>query len=406
MRDRLPAAIVTVGTELVTGQRLDTNTSEIAFALLGAGYAVSEAVSVPDDIGVTAATLARLTATHPLVVVTGGLGPTHDDITREAAARALGRTLVRDPGLEDTLASFVARQVDPRTSVHVLRQADIVSGARVLPAIKGTAPGQVIDTAAGELVLLPGPPAEMRPILAAFIGNKAVRLGPVRLRCVGLTESDVQLRAQAVLGEAEGIGLTVLASPALVEAVLFDEGGGEATLSAAGDAVADALGDECYSRDGASLAEVVVRLARATGARIATAESCTGGMVAAALTDIPGASDVVVGGVVAYSNDVKMSALGVPAGLLAQYGAVSGETARAMAEGALGLGATLAVSTTGVAGPSGGSPDKPVGLVWIATAGPTGSAGAPRRLMGDRAGIRTRATVYALDALRRALTGS
>lgn len=406
MRDRTPAAIVTVGTELVTGQRIDTNTAEIALALLGAGYAVTEAISVPDDTALVAATLARLTTAYPLVIATGGLGPTHDDITREAAALALGRPLTRDPGLVHSLAAFVARHLDPDAAPHVLRQADVVSGARVLPAIKGSAPGQAIDTDAGTLVLLPGPPAEMRPLLEAFIGPERVTTGPLRLRCVGMTESDAQIRAQTALGSADGIGLTVLAAPALVEVVLFDEGAGETALSSAGDAVADALGDACYSRDGASLAETVIRLARESGTLIATAESCTGGMVAAALTDVAGASDVLVGGVVAYSNELKMSALGVPAGLLAQYGAVSEETARAMAEGALGLGASLSVATTGVAGPGGGSAEKPVGLVWTATASAKGSVAIERRLMGDRAGVRTRAAVYALDALRSALMGS
>lgn len=405
MRKRVPAAIVTVGTELVTGQRLDTNTSEIALALAGAGYAVAEAVSLPDDLELVGSILHGLTATYPLVVVTGGLGPTHDDITRDAAARALSLDLTRDPEIEHGLHAVMARHTDNEASHQVLRQADVLRGATVLPALTGTAPGQVAATPAGRLVLLPGPPSEMRPMLHAFLAGEPTTTPPARLRCVGMTESDVQVRAERALTGIEGIGFTVLAAPALVEALLFDDGAGEELLASAERTVADALGDACYSRDGSSLAETVIGLARERGERIATAESCTGGMIAAALTDVAGASDVFVGGIVAYSNDVKMSVLGVPAGMLAQYGAVSEETARAMAEGALALGATLAIATTGVAGPGGGSAEKPVGLVWTGIAGPAGSHAFDRQLMGDRNGVRTRATIYALDALRRALMG-
>ncbi|MGB4592325.1 MAG: nicotinamide-nucleotide amidohydrolase family protein [Coriobacteriia bacterium] len=405
MRKRVPAAIVTVGTELVTGQRLDTNTSEISRALMGAGYAVFEAVSLPDDIELVASILRELTGTYALVVVTGGLGPTHDDVTRDAAARALSRDLIRDPGIERGLHAVVARHTDIEAARQVFRQADVLRDATVLPAVTGTAPGQVISTPAGRLVLLPGPPSEMRPMLRAFMETEPTTTPPVRLRCVGMTESDVQVRAERALEGIEGIGFTVLAAPALIEALLFDDGAGEELLSSAERKVAAALGDACYSRNGSSLAQIVVGLARERGERIATAESCTGGMIAAALTDVAGASDVFVGGIVAYSDDVKISTLGVPAGTLARHGAVSAETARAMAEGALALGATLAVATTGIAGPGGGSDEKPVGLVWTGVATPAGSHAFDRQLMGDRDGIRTRATIYALDALRRALTG-
>ncbi len=400
------AAILTIGTELVTGQRLDTNGAEIASALHTSGYVVTEILSLGDDAAGCAAHLARLCAACELVVVTGGLGPTHDDITREAASQALKRPLVRDSGIAEGLSAVIGRHRDPDAAGQVLLQADVLEGATVIPATTGTAPGQVAATPGGWLLLLPGPPREMRPMLAGFLGEHRPGVPPVRLRCTGTTESDVQLAAQRVLVGREGIGLTVLAAPMDVEVVLFDEGAGEGALSAAGCAIEKSLGNVCYSNDGASLAEVVVRLARTAGAKVACAESCTGGLIGAAITDIPGASDVFAGGIIAYSNDLKMAALDVPAPLLAQFGSVSGETASAMAEGAAGIaGATYAIATTGIAGPGGGSPDKPVGLVWFGLATPAGTSASSRTFIGDRTGVRIRATMTALDILRRALEG-
>lgn len=400
------AAILTIGTELVTGQRLDTNGAEIAAALYASGYVVTEMLSLGDDAATCAAHLERLCGDNSLVVVTGGLGPTHDDITREAASQALKRPLVRDSDIAEGLSAVIGRHRDPDAAEQVLRQADVLEGATIIPATTGTAPGQVAATPGGWLLLLPGPPREMRPMLLSFLGEHRPGVPPVRLRCTGTTESDVQLAAQRVLVGREGIGLTVLAAPMDVEVVLFDERAGESALFAAGAAIEEALGDVCYSNDGASLAEVVVRLARTADVKIACAESCTGGLIGAALTDVPGASDVFAGGVIAYSNDLKISVLDVPAGLLAQFGAVSGETASAMAEGAARItGAGYAVATTGIAGPGGGTEEKPVGLVWFGLVTPAGTSASSRTFIGDRAGVRTRATMTALDILRRALQG-
>lgn len=402
------AAVVTVGTELVTGLVVDTNAAEIGVALTAAGLRVAERVSLPDDADAIADALARLSREHALVVVTGGLGPTHDDITREAASQALGVPLVRDEGIAGTLTPWLSRHAEPDAIAQVLRQADVLDGALVLPATVGTAPGLVAETPAGRLVLLPGPPREMRAMLPealAALGLEA-ETQPMVLCTTGLAESDVQLRAQRALAGVAALGLTVLARPGEVRVVLFDEGAGAEALASAGAAVADALGDECFSRTGESLAEAVLRLARDTGATIATAESCTGGMIAAALTDIPGSSDVFLGGVVSYSDQLKMDALAVPAGMLAQYGAVSEEVAGAMAEGVRALAAAdLAVSVTGVAGPGGGSPEKPVGLVWFGLSAEGVLHRTSRRFPGDRATVRLRATAVALDLLRRRLAG-
>ncbi len=404
MPARPQAAIVTVGTELVTGQRLDTNGAEIASALLRTRFEVVEMLSVADDIARLTAHLRRLCGACALVVVTGGLGPTHDDITREAASQALERPLVRDSALETGLVDIVARHREGDAPSQVFKQADVVSGATVIPATTGTAPGQIVPTPAGSLLLLPGPPSEMRPMLAAFLAEHHPAVPPVRLRSTGIPESDAQLAAQRVIGSTDGVGLTVLAAPADVEVVLFDEGAGEATLLALGRAIRAELGDACYSADGSSMPEVVLDLARQRGISLACAESCTGGKIAAALTDIAGSSDVFAGGVVAYSNKLKTVSLGVAAPEIDLHGAVSEEVAQAMAAGALALtGADIAVATTGIAGPGGGSAEKPVGLVWFGLASPDGVAATSRIFIGDRAGIRTRATMFALDLVRRTL---
>ncbi len=401
------AAIVTVGSELVTGLLVDTNTAEISLALARAAILVDEAVSVPDDSDLVSATLARLIANVDLVVVTGGLGPTHDDITRQAAARALGVRTTRDRDIEAGLNQWVKRHGDPRAASQVLSQADVIEGARVLPAVKGTAPGLVVPTPRGSLILLPGPPREMRPMLETLSrewGDESEP--PAILRCTGTTESDVQLAAQDVLGGRHDIALTVLAAPGDVRVVLFDRGAGAGTLREVSEQVARAIGRACYSTDGSSLAETVLRLARVRGERLATAESCTGGLVAGALTAVPGASDVYVGGVVAYSDDVKTSLLSVPSDVIARHGAVSEETARAMAEGVLAAcGADRSVSVTGVAGPGGGTDDKPVGTVWFAVSGPEGTVAEMRSFPGDREVVRIRSVAVALDLVRRSIEG-
>lgn len=399
------AAIVTVGTELVRGLSVDTNTSEIARALSAAGVEVGEAVSVADDTDVLAAHLTRCSAAYDLVMVTGGLGPTHDDVTRQAAAIALGRDLTRDARIEAGLRTAAARHSDPRAAEQVYLQADVLEGARVLDAVLGTAPGQVVPTARGELVLLPGPPREMMPLLDAYLSGWTTGPSrPVVLRCAGLPESDLQYAAQDVLEGRADIELTVLAAPGDVRVVLFDRGAGERALLSAGAAIAQRAGEACYSTDGRSLAEVVIGRARAARLMLATAESCTAGLVSGALTDVPGSSAAFVGGAIVYSDEMKTTLLGVDPTLLDTFGAVSDAVARAMAAGARDVsGADLAVSVTGIAGPDGGSPDKPVGTVWFGIAGQGGVRAEMRRFTGDRHAIRERAVMTALDLLRRAL---
>jgi nicotinamide-nucleotide amidase len=309
--------------------------------------------------------------------------------------------------MEAELAPWAARHADPRAAAQVFCQADVLEGARVLPAVKGTAPGLVVATERGSIVLLPGPPREMRPLLADLAAEwGAGSAAPAILRCAAMSESDAQVAAQDVLAGRDDVTLTVLAAPGDVQVVLFDRGIGGPALRDLALRVAERIGAPCYSTDGSTLAATVLRLAREGAQTLATAESCTGGLVAAALTDVPGASDVFMGSVVSYSDQAKMALLDVPAGMLAQCGAVSEEVAKAMAEGARrALGATWAVAVTGVAGPSGGSEEKPVGTVWFATAGPDGSSATHRLFPGSRDIVRARSAALALDLLRRSLAG-
>jgi len=399
------AAIVTVGTELVRGLAVDTNTAEIAHVISGAGIDVGETLSVADDQVLLTEALRRCTASYDLVVVTGGLGPTHDDVTRQAAAEALGLRVARDDSIVTILRPSAARHTDDRAADQIFRQADVLEGATVLPAVRGTAPGQVVPTARGSLVLLPGPPREMRPLLRALADSwRAGGVEPRMLRCTGLSESDLQMTAQDVLAGRPDVELTVLAKPGDVRVVLFDRGAGASGLDKMLGDIAAAVGEPCYSKDGSSLAEVVLARARAAGLTVATAESCTGGMVGAALTDVPGSSAAYLGGVVSYSNEAKVTLLGVDPGLIAACGAVSDAVAKAMASGARdALGADVAVSVTGMAGPEGGTADKPVGTVWFGVAGPHGVRAQSRRFAGDRATVRERAKMTALDLLRLAL---
>ena len=407
MWTRQAAGIVTVGSELVEGLRIDTNTAQIARDMSRFGFHVTEAVSAGDDETVLASTIERLTATCQLVIVTGGLGPTHDDVTRDAASAALGLPMSADPEIVVFLQPFVARHKDPRSGAEVLSQALVLEGAEVLHPTTGSAPGQIVPTPAGWLVLLPGPPREMQPMLAQVLERfEAGRAEPRELGVNGMPESDVQHAAQTALAAFDGVQLTVLAKPGDVRVILLDEGAGEAALALAADAVADKIGLACYSRDGSSLAETIVREATARKVTIAVAESCTGGMVAAALTDVPGSSAAFLGGVVSYSDASKTRLLDVDPGTLTRHGAVSQPVAELMALGARDrFRADVCVAITGIAGPTGGSADKPVGTVWFgvlsALDGGTSAQSSIQWTGGSREMIRARATSLALDLLRR-----
>ena len=353
-------------------------------------------------------------------VISGGLGPTHDDRTVEVLARATGRGLVVDDGLEAAIEG-VARSVAERLgrpyadlATGVRKQASLPDGAASL-GLAGTAPALLLEHDGRVAVALPGPPGELRRlwpnVLVAEpfvrVVARATQVEHRVLRFFGVPEALVAEVVESAGGEGEGLELTVCARNFEIEVDLVLGPGGEERAAAVEAALEARFAAELFARDERTVAELVLERCRELGLTLATAESCTGGLVAAELTEIPGSSDVFVGSVVSYANEVKESALDVPEALLAAHGAVSEEVARAMAEGARGrLGADLAISVTGVAGPGGGTAEKPVGLVYVAVAGADGTQVRELRLPGSRREIRERATAVSLHEVRRLLARS
>lgn len=415
---RRPRAVVVVtGSELVRGSRADANGPFLAAELLRHGVRPTRIVIVgdqPDELG--AAIEAALDA--DVCLLSGGLGPTHDDRTVELLARATGRRLVVDPELESRIETF-SRGIAQRLgrpyadfAAGVRKQASLPEGALEI-GLAGTAPGVLLEHAPGRVaVALPGPPAELRRLWPNVLAAEPMRrllaaTPPLEhrvLRFFGPSESAVAQTLHEAGGEGDGVEVTVCARNLEIHVDLYvDEGAGERALRLE-HALLERFDGALFATDERPVEEHVLELARTLGLTIATSESCTGGMVAARLTDVPGSSDVFLGGIVAYANAVKEAMLAVPRDVLAAHGAVSAETAAAMADGARSaLGADLAVSVTGVAGPGGGTPEKPVGLVFVHAVGPGGAAARRLDLPGDRASIRQRATAVALHLLHELL---
>jgi len=400
------AAFLAVGSELLRTERLDTNSLLAARTLARCGYALVEKRIVEDDAGAIATATGELLARAELLLVSGGLGPTADDVTREGVAAALGRAVARDAGVEAELA---ARYRSQRRTPHPIafRMADVVAGAEVLRNPSGAAPGQWLRTDRGTVVLLPGVPREFEQILSVHVLPRLGTGGAISyrtLRLAGVYESHVEQEVSHLYDRFGRDRVTILAARGQVLLVLAAAGeAAAAELDEMEAAFAAAVGLELYGRDEDTLAGVLVAALRARGLNLATAESCTGGLIGGALTAVPGSSEVVVGGVIAYSNALKQRLLGVSEALLAEHGAVSREAAEAMARGALALGAECAIAVTGIAGPGGGSAEKPVGTVHIAVATPAGLAHALHRFPGERALVREITVNFALDMLRRRL---
>lgn len=413
MRTLETAEIIAIGSELLTPHRIDTNSLFLTGALNEIGLAVRVKHVVgdhPDDLhAVLRAALERA----DVVITTGGLGPTDDDLTREAVARVLGRDLVDVPEILAIISERFVRRGARMPDVN-RRQARVIEGATWLPNANGTAPGQLLEAGDRVVVLLPGPPRELQPLyndaVAPVLLERAAgrRLRRRVIKTTGRSESQVEELAQPIysrlLNETPRIDTTILASPGLVELHLSCSGNDEQeldrALAAAVDRLTAVLGDSAFSVDGRTVEEVVGGLLQARGWRVAAAESCTGGLMMQRLTDVPGSSAWVLGGVVAYDNSVKVSALDVPADQLEAHGAVSEVVARAMAEGVRArTGADVGVGITGIAGPDGGSDEKPVGTVFIAVASDRTDV---RRFLfpGDRTMVRTFASAAALNMVR------
>jgi nicotinamide-nucleotide amidase len=403
--------VVTIGTELVLGLTPDTNAAELGRALAAAGAEVVRHVSVPDRPDAIRAAIAEALARTGFVITTGGLGPTRDDMTKREVAALFGKALELDAAVLRSLEERFRRLGRPMPAVN-RTQAEVPAGATVLPNPRGTAPGLWLEEQGRVVVLLPGVPSEMRGLLADEVLPRIQARGAGRVvrsrtvRTTGVPESALAERVGAIEEEIAPLTLAYLPSTEGVDlrvtAWALREDEAERLLAAAVGQLRARAGEHCYGEDSTDLAAGVLDQLRARKARLAIAESCTGGLLAGRVTAVPGASDVFVAGVVAYDDHVKTHWLAVPAALLQTHGAVSEEVVRAMAEGAqrhFAVDAALAV--TGIAGPGGGTPEKPVGTVWLAARLGTEMRALKRMFPGDRGEIRARAAQAALDLLRR-----
>lgn len=413
------AEIIAVGSELIALGRIDTNSVHITGRLAAYGIEVVAKSIVRDHRGDLATTCRTALVRAGLVVVTGGLGPTDDDLTREALADALGRTLHEDAEQLARIEDRFKRRGLVMPSIN-RRQAMLVEGAVRLDNPHGTAPGQWVDLGDRAVVLLPGPPREMKPmfehVLTTYLGPRAPILRTFRrsVRIVGRSESHVEAAMQPLYARWRDGGVpieaTILAAYGRIDLHLFVRATASALaaqlLDPAAAAAVEILGDCVYATDDQELEAVTGAALQARRWRVAVAESCTGGMLGWRLTSVPGSSAWVEGGVVVYSDALKTTLADVPAALIAEHGAVSEGVARALAGGVRGrTGADVGVSITGIAGPDGGSDAKPVGTVFVAIETPDGAWCRHARFIGDRAVVRQQATAAALELVRRAALG-
>ena len=407
------------GSELVRGDRTDRNGPFLAREALRLGLEPARIEIVGDREDELEDALRHGLAAD-LCIVSGGLGPTHDDRTVALVARAAGVPLETDEHLlaeiGDVSRRFAARSGRPYADFEagVRKQATIPHGALNL-GLAGTAPGLVLETSQAVVVVLPGPPAELQRLWPRAIETAPLRRlladvtppGRRFLRFFGASESVVAKALEAAGGDGDGVEATICARDFEIHMDLLVEPGAETRADQLMRTMLDPLEPYLFAEREASVAELVLDLCRARGFTLATAESCTGGMVAERVTAVPGSSDVFVGSIVAYADHVKSAELGVARDVLSQHGAVSAETAAAMASGARSrLGADVAVAVTGIAGPGGATQEKPVGLVHLHGETPDGGSGLEFQFPGDRDSIRRRATVTALHLVRRLLTQS
>lgn len=408
----MTAEIISFGTELLLGQIVDTDAAYLAQKLSQCGVSVYNRATVGDNLERATAALTLALSRSDIVFCIGGLGPTGDDLTRTVIAAALDAPLVRDPALVAHLTAWFEKR-GYTTSDAIFLQADVPTGGVPIPNANGTAPGLWVEKDGKTVVALPGPPNEFVPMVDNQLLPRLQGTGFVicsrTLRIVGMGESVAEEKTADLMAAANP-SVAPYAKPAEVhlrvtaKAASADEA--EALIAPVADEIKARLGSVVYGEDDQTLEEVVVRLLEAQGKTVATAESCTGGWLAQRITAISGSSSVFHTGVVTYANESKTGLLGIPRALIGAVGAVSPEVARAMAERVRDLGqADFGVGITGIAGPGGGSDDKPVGLVYIAVAGPEGTELTKNIFPGQRADVRWRATQTALDMLRKQLIG-
>jgi nicotinamide-nucleotide amidase len=411
------AEIIAVGSEMLTPYRQDTNSLYLTGKLNELGVAVTFKTIVGDKLAHLKDAIRHALGRADIVVLSGGLGPTEDDLTREATAEALGVKLRRDP---DLIAHLYTRAAARRTTItrNNEKQADTIDGATILPNAMGTAPGQWLDTVVGRhrklAMLLPGPPHELKAMFEAECLPRLREILPQRhiatrvLKAAMIGESAADSRIAPIYTQYEDVQTTILAHLGDIELRLACSKAVQAAAQKRVDELAgrieEELDDYVYSSQGEALEQIVLYYLELRGASLAVAESCTGGLVAQRLTSVSGSSRSFLGGAVVYSNRLKTELAGVDPQIIAQWGAVSRETAVALAEGIRErCGATVGLGITGIAGPGGGTDEKPVGLVYLAVSDADGTEVMEKRFNGDRAAVRFYASQQGLDLVRRRL---
>lgn len=409
----MSVAILAIGTEITRGEIVNTNSSWLSAELTTAGFTVAAVEAIPDNLEQIVATLKRLAASHRLIIATGGLGPTSDDLTALAAAHATGVELVRD---ESTLLAIRRRLSSLGATMNPSneKQADVPAGAEILPNQRGTAPGFVVELGSATAYFMPGVPKEMKPmfseqVLPRIRPSAANNAHQIVLHVYGMRESTIGEALAGVEAQHPGVTLGYRVHFPECDVKVHARAGTHATArdiaQRAADEVKNKLGDCVYGEGDEAFPEVVGRAVRNRGYHLALAESCTGGLVSHLLTSYP-ASDYLIGGAVTYANSAKTRLLGVQEDTLRGHGAVSAEVAAEMAEGARRLcECELGLAITGIAGPTGGTATKPVGLVYWAVAHPGGTIVKDRVFPGDRDEVRVAAAYAALDLLRRVAAG-
>jgi nicotinamide-nucleotide amidase len=406
----MKAEIIAVGSELLTPDRMDTNSLFLTEELNKLGIEVVRKTIVGDNRELLAEAFRDALNRVPLIIASGGLGPTEDDLTRETLAELLGRKLIlNDAILRDIEGRF--RQLGREMPPVNVRQAMVPEGAEVLENPRGSAPGLWLEDKGRLIALLPGPPRELKPMYQEQVlprlerRRSGVRMFHRQLRVAGMGESAVEQRIRPIYKRYSDVYTTILAAPGEIQIHLRMWTEDIAYAQKALDEIVQgfelALTDRIFSKDGSSMEEVIARLLTMNNATIAAAESCTGGLLAQRLTSIAGSSSYFLGSVVCYSNELKSAWVNVPAELIQSKGAVSSEVAVALAEGIRrSVGSTLGVGITGIAGPGGGSDEKPVGTVHVAVAHTRGVKERGVRFPGDREAIRWHASQLALDMVR------
>jgi nicotinamide-nucleotide amidase len=409
----IKAEIIAVGSELLTPDHVDTNSLFLTQKLNEAGCRVHLKSVVGDDRDDIAAVLRSALMRSDLIILSGGLGPTEDDLTRSAVALVLERSVRIDGEILELLRRRFAARGFAMAKINE-RQAEVILGAEIIDNPLGTAPGMWIEEKNRRIVLLPGPPRELKSMVGTILPKIGILSGAVHMACrsfhiTGLTESELDSRISPIYTKYPKVSTTVLAGTRHIAVRLYqwlEEGEAPSELDEVAEKIQAEVGHSIFTTSDESMEEVVGRLLRESGKTLAVAESCTSGMLGMHITRVPGSSSYFKGGILCYSNEAKIELCGVPPELLRRHGAVSAEVAEALASGVRhSLHSSIGLSITGIAGPGGGTAEKPVGLVYIGMSDGDRTISRSRIMPGDRETIRERSTYLALSWLRRLLLG-